>query len=282
MAAGERHISWRQGDVLADETVKELGISYPEEGEDFLVVIISHDCDLAATDDKEPQVEAIVARRIPKLGGDSFAKTARRLHIEYMVEGVSVCLELTWKHRVFIEKKPLFKSAPRPEVSLVQQGKTILRRWLGARYDRAAFPEAFEDRLRRAGTRKAPFLSRVETILDEGAEHVRALLFDLDDGLDVERQEPDDRYRLGIYVLYDSSIDEAMAAAAAEKTAAQLETLFNEAFHHTPGGWTGIELIYCDPLSDGAITVVQAAALKQWRLEHMSLRDDPPQAMLGN
>ena len=36
----------------------------------------------------------------------------------------------------------------------------------------------------------------------------------------------------------------------------------------------------CDPVSDSAITVAEREMLKQWRLEHMSLQDDPPQPMI--
>jgi hypothetical protein len=38
--------------------------------------------------------------------------------------------------------------------------------------------------------------------------------------------------------------------------------------------------MYCDPISDSAITVAQREMLKQWRLEHMSLQEDPPQPMI--
>ena len=36
----------------------------------------------------------------------------------------------------------------------------------------------------------------------------------------------------------------------------------------------------CDPVSNSAITVAEREMLKQWRLEHMSLQDDPQQPMI--
>lgn len=111
-------------------------------------------------------------------------------------------------------------------------------------------------------------------------DHVRALLFDLDEGMEVERTTPEDLYQLGIVILYDSLRDEPSSAAAAAKAAEELEALFDTAFHAPTGAWQNIRLQYCDPISDNAITVAQNEALKQWRLEHMSLQDDPPQPMI--
>ncbi len=160
-------------------------------------------------------------------------------------------------------------------------GIRILQRWLATRYYRAAFPEAFEDRLRDANILgKTRFLKKIEKILDENGSHIRGLLFDLDEGRDIERTTSDDLYQLGITVLYDSTKDEPTSAAAAAKSAAEIEELFNLAFNLGGSGWKNIRLIYCDPTSDNAITVAQSEMLKQWRLEHMSLRDEPPQPMI--
>ncbi len=88
MAGSDRKFSWRQGDVLSDEAAKALGLQHPESADETYVVVISHDCDLAAIADKEPESEVIVGRRIDKLGADSYGKTARRLHIEYLLISV--------------------------------------------------------------------------------------------------------------------------------------------------------------------------------------------------
>ena len=182
-----------------------------------------------------------------------------------------------------IEKQKLFELSPRNDIELGGRGIGILQRWLAARYHRAAFPEAFEDRLRAAvipGRRT--FLKKIELILSDGGEHIRGLLFDLDEGVNIERKAPDDVYQLGINVLYDSAKDEPTAAAVAKAAAHALEVLFSTAFYSEQAGWQNICLQYCDPMSDNAITVAQREMLKQWRLEHMSLQDDPPQPMITN
>ena len=83
MADTDRKFSWRQGDALTDEAAKALNLQHPDNPGGTVVVVISHDCDLTAVAEKEPESEIIVGKRIDKLGGDSYGKTARRLHIEY-------------------------------------------------------------------------------------------------------------------------------------------------------------------------------------------------------
>lgn len=282
MADVARQVLWLQGNVLTDEAAKTLGFRNREEGDDTFVVVISHDCDLAAAADKEAEAEVVVGSRIAKLGADSFAKTARRLHLEYQSDGGPVPLELLATAKRSISKANLFASEPRRDITLDGPGLRILQRWLAARYSRAAFPEAFEARLRAAPiSGKLTFLRKIENILAASGDHVRALMFDLDQGIDVERSTSDDLYQLGIVVLYDGVRDEPTAAAAATKVSEELEALFELAFQKPTGAWQNIQLKYCDPVSDNAITVAQSEALKQWRLEHMSLQDDPPSPMLA-
>lgn len=281
MADFGRQFSWRQGDLLTGEAAVALGYCAQEEADATFVVVISHDCDLTAEIEKEPIAELIVGRRIDKLGGASYGKTARRLHIEYQTQDVPVVLELMATAKQQIGKQKLFKFSPRDDVELDGRGIGILQRWLAARYHRAAFPEAFEDRLRAAIIPgKRTFLKKIELILSDGGEHIRGLLFDLDEGKDIERKTPDDVYKLGINVLYDSAKDEPTAAAVAKAAAHALEELFSTAFYSEQTSWQNICLQYCDSISDNAITVAQREMLKQWRLEHMSLQDDPPQPMI--
>ena len=281
MTDTHRKVSWRQGDVLTDETAKALNLQHSENPNGTLVVVISHDCDLAAAVEKEPVSEVIVGQRIKELGADSYGKTARRLHIEYQTDAGPIALELMATAKRQTSKAELFATDPRQDVWLDGRGIGILQRWLALRYHRAAFPEAFENRLRAANIAgKRTFLKKIESILSDEGNHIRALLFDLDEGKSVERETPEDLYQLGIVVLYDSLRNERTAAAAAAEVAQGLEKLFETAFHLPSSGWQNIFLQYCDPVSDSAITVAQKELLKQWRLEHMSLEDDPPQPMI--
>lgn len=281
MTDNARHLSWRQGDVLlADDAIK-LQLLTSDNAANRFAVVISHDCDLAAPVDREPDAEIIVGQRIDKLGTDSFSKTARRLHLEYQTDTGTLVLELAAKDKLRVQKEDLHRLVPSKEVSLSGQGIGILQRWLASRYHRAAFPEGFEVRLRRAEIAGKPqLLKKIESTLKDGGEHIRALLFDLDGGKSIERELPSDLYELGITVLYDSLRDEHAASVVAAKAAENLENLFAEAFCQNGTVWTDICLQYCEAISDSAITVAQREMLKQWRLEHMSLREGPPQTML--
>lgn len=283
MADTARNLSWHQGDILSDEAVVICGLGSAEgSSETLYAVVVSHDCDLAASESKEPNAEVITGRRVRKLGGDSFAKTARRLQVEYQSADGPVVLELLATGKVPVPKAKLFTSAPRRDITLDKQGLNILQRWLAARYRRTAFPEAFEARLRSPQmSGKKTFLERIEGILNAGGDHIRGLLFDLDEGADVERVALNDTYQLGVVVLYNSLRDEPEAAAVASNAVEELERLFTEAFGTQTGEWQGICLTYCDPMSDNAITVAQSEMLKEWRLEHMSLKDHPPQSIIS-
>lgn len=198
MADSARNLSWRQGDILSEEAAAICGLGFAEgSSEPIYSVVISHDCDLAASENKEPNAEVIIGKLVRKLGRDSFAKTARRLQIEYQSPNGQLVLELSAREKISVPKASLFTCEPRRDIVLDKQGLNILQRWLAARYRRAAFPEAFEARLRSPQMPgKTTFLDRIEGILEAGADHIRGLLFDLDEGTDVERVAPTDTYQL--------------------------------------------------------------------------------------
>ena len=68
MADTDRKFSWRQGDALTDEAAKALNLQYPENPGATVVVVISHDCDLTAVAEKEPESEIIVGKMATTLG----------------------------------------------------------------------------------------------------------------------------------------------------------------------------------------------------------------------
>jgi hypothetical protein len=59
-----------------------------------------------------------------------------------------------------------------------------------------------------------------------------------------------------------------------------LETTFKELFFNASNSWKQIELLDCMVMSDEALTYAQSTLLKQWRLEHLSLREDPEGPMM--
>jgi hypothetical protein len=236
-----------------------------------VVVVISHDCDIANLQ-KEPQLEVIVGRRIAALGADANAKTPRRLHIAFQTGSGLVPVELEATGKRSISNQDLRKHSPCPDWTLQPEDLVILQAWLAARYRRSAFPEQFEERLRAVS-------KKIVKALVPAAQHIIAVFFDVDGGREVARSGPDDLYGLRILLLYDSRNDESSAHTAADLAADMIADVFEAAFL-TDAGWKNIQLFDCFAVSDSVMTIAQSRLLKEWRLEYVSLEDDPQQPML--
>ncbi|CAN7599169.1 hypothetical protein LJR289_004357 [Pseudoduganella sp. LjRoot289] len=272
MTISTRDTPWRQGMVLQDEAVVEFGLA-GEGPAERVVVVISHDCDIANLE-KEPQVEVITGRRIAVLGADANAKTPRRLHIAFQTESGPVAVELQAIDKRLIPNQALRRHLPRAGWCLLSEDLVILQAWLAARYRRSAFPEQFEERLRSKAARK------IAKALEPAGQHIIAVFFDVDGGHEVARTDVDDLYSLRVTLLYESGKDEPAAHAAAELACDAIVEIFESIFQSATG-WHNIQLLDCSSISDNAMTVAQSRLLKEWRLEYLSLEGDPQQAMLG-
>src|SRR5260370_16796838 len=148
MVAWARDHPWGQGHVLTSESNVALGVVRAEDAGSAVAVVISHDCDLAQGSETEPSVEIIVAKRIDAANGNfTHAKNSRRLHLECVVDGVTAYLDMQAQGKREIKKDDLAGHAPSPNVIVKPEDRSVLQRWLAARYRRAAFPDEFERRL---------------------------------------------------------------------------------------------------------------------------------------
>lgn len=272
MVEWSRNTPWRQGHVLPEEAAVALSLS-----KDSIIVVISHDCDLSAVPDKEPAVEVICGRLVNDQDHGNFAhaKAARILHIPFVCGDETQWVELAATEKVSISKTKLVEFSPRTDFRLESPGNVILQHWLAARYKRAAFPDAFDKRLEDSGLR-----DKLTRILEPLGEHIRAIFFDLDDGKEIEHIGPDDTYVLVIHLLYFTESDPEKAQAAAEKASEEIERAFRAKLSSPTGQWMFIELRECSVISDQSMTIWQSLQFKEWRLEHLSLRKDPPDPTL--
>lgn len=277
MADGQRpSTDWRQGHVLHPEVAASLGLLWTESPEETVVVMVTHDCDISAAPEREPDVELIVGRRIGAPGADTNAKTARRLHIVFHGLDGDVAVELLAANKTRLPKHAVLGTAARADLALSPESLATLQHWLAARYRRAAFADQFEERLK---AKPGQLDRKIAKTLAAASIHVLAIFFDVDEGVEVVRTEPDDPYQLRITLLYDSTKDEPAAFAAAEKAANAIADAFEHAFFDG-AKWTQIQLLSCDAVSDSVMTVAESRLLKRWRLDHMSLADEPQQPML--
>ena len=272
MATWDRDTPWRQGHVLTSESSVALGLVSADRAESAFTVVISHDCDLAQTPEAEPLVEMIVAERIGAANGNfTHAKNSRRLHLECVVSGTVAFLDMQALDKTSTRKDDLAGHAPSAIVVVKPEDRSVLQRWLAARYRRAAFPDEFERRLNDTGVSK-----RIAKILEPLGKHLVAVFFDVDEGVEHVRNGEGDLYVLRIDLLYSTEEDPAAALEAAEKAVASIAAAFRERCFDPATGWKWIELAGCEPVSDEAMTYAMSTQLKRWNMDYLSLRADPP------
>lgn len=273
-----RDTEWRQGCVLTDEDALALGlVEALASGQ--RAVVISHDCDLP--NDAELIVEIIIGSVVAKVDPMlARARNPRRLHLSFSVPGgEETCIELRHSDRMNVAKEILAEmNSFDGDLLLSPDEKRALKQWLAARYGRPAFPNAFEQRLRKTvGKKTAEYC--IAKILEPVSSHLVGLFFDLGEERTSEALEGEP-YFLSISVVYDATEGGQAARLAAESTAAELQKLFEQAYG-VPDTATEIALERCEAVADTFLTLADLRKVDQWRLEYISLREEPPGAFFA-
>lgn len=241
--------------------------------ENHRTVVITHDCDLPHGG--ETSVEVIVADVVTEANPQlSYAKNPRKLHLGYEIaSGESVVIELRHGERRVVPKDEFKRHAVKDcSILLPVDAKRALKQWLAARYGRPAFPNAFEDRLRKSIGNKKTVERQIGKILEPEAKHLIGLFFDLGEQRS-EEISVGDPYALSISVVYAATEGGKQARESAEKIADQLRELFERAYGK-PDTATEIALDSCEAVADISITLADLRRVDQWRLEYISLGDD--------
>jgi hypothetical protein len=262
---------WRQGHVLTAVSAQKLGLIHPDgEADDPIVLVVSHDCDLAAPSQMEPDCEVILGRHIEAPDGAyTNAKSPRKLHLTFSAGTVRVIAEFIATDKRKITKDAISQDAPSTNVRLTRDEFTILQSWLAARYRRPSFPDDFEARFKKKRTDK-----KLADIVAKSGNHLLAVFFDVDSGLDVVRQAVDDAYSLGIYLVFKVTDDPSVAEIAAKDTAKAITSLITNTFLNN-GKWEGIELLECDAIAESVMSLYEGRMYKQWQFDYLSLRTNP-------
>lgn len=275
MSAGwTRETPWRQGHVLPLEASVTLGLSHPETPEATCVVVVSHDCDLANDNlHTEPDVEVIVGRHLKEANGNYlWAKAPRTLHINALHNGNVAVIELTATAKRAIPKDGLAAFTPDSAYCLSGKSLAILRSWLSIRYNRAAFPDLFVQRLSDADVNK-----RLASRMESHGQHVSAVYFDVDGGRELDRTDGS-AYELQIVLAYQPGDDPEETAKRVDSLGQWIEQLFaSKYFDSSSDTWDGIALKSCMAISEDDLTVSKAKLLKQWLLEYLTLKADDEQ-----
>jgi len=263
-----RETNWRQGSVLPVAAAQTFSFIEPGDA-NGCVVVISHDCDLAnANLDVEPDLEVIVGRIVPAADGNfTWGKAPRSLHYTAHRDGIPVVIELVTTSKRLVRKADLAPLSPDPAFVLDGRGLAVLRSWLGARYNRAAFPDAFVNRMQstKADAKLAKAL--------EGSGHLISLVYiDLDGGAQIER-EAGDPYELSLVLVFSPGDDPVTAADSADELADEVEAAVRARLKDPKK----LVLKACLAISEDDLTVSRARVLSRWRLEYMTLRADDEQ-----
>lgn len=272
-----RNSPWRQGSLLTDEAVTALNLATSGCLDATVVIVATHDCDLAQLTDREPNVEVIIGRRIQKLdGNNTHAKSSRTLHIAF--EGNEPFLaEFIITDKRIIDKNVLAGFEPEVNFKLSPPEFATFQLWLASRYRRAAFPDEFEHRMKESG-----LASKISKIVKQYGEMITAIFFDVDDGREIAHTTSDEVYVLDITLLHEVEPDRDAAVEAAEKAKAAIEDAFKaKLVHEQSGVWQKIELRYIDVVSEESLTYRQSKLFRKWRLDHISLGADPQQPVLA-
>ena len=268
MPGWDRDTPWRQGDTLTNDDAVRIGVV---DGplKNSIVVVISHDCDLAAPPSIEPDVEVIIGRMVDRPDGNlTLAKSPRKLHLPFKGPGGDIWVELSSTAKVKFSKETWTGIKPCRDLSLPRNHRTTLQLWLAVRYRRSAFPDSFNERLSNTSLKET-----LAKILEPLGEYIRAVFFDVDGGDEVRRNEPEDTYTLDIYLVFDTSGDPDKAETAAREAAEKITNEFKAKLFDGLN-WKHIELRCCETMSDEALSYKQSQYLRRWYLDHISLRSD--------
>ncbi|MGM0540543.1 MAG: hypothetical protein ACQERT_15245 [Thermodesulfobacteriota bacterium] len=126
--------------------------------------MISHSCDLAHHDlSGEPNAEILVAEFVHAEDGNfTHGKHPRKLHLKMYGPGQNIqVLEFVPWRRVFVDRLALFKDEPDHERYLLREDIQALTAWMAQRYQRAAFPDAFNNTIRSVGKKPNRIYARL-------------------------------------------------------------------------------------------------------------------------
>jgi hypothetical protein len=250
---------WRQGSILTAESATRLGLSKKDDNPETIVLVVSHDCDLAHPDlTLEPEVEVIVGHILntgAAQGQFTEAKHPRRLHLGFTAGTNKIAGDFIASRKTTIKKSDLADD-PATSVKPNPDELSALQRWLSARYRRATFPSEFNKRI-------DPIKDKLGKIMDRTGCHVTGIFFAVDKGNDVERNGEDDVYELKIFLLENSESDPGEAKKTLSSARSQIRDLFRKEFKKGVG-YKFIELEDVYPTSDQLMTIRQSWRLREW------------------
>lgn len=204
-------------------------------------VVVTQDCDIVhEPTEEDPFIEFIIGN----LSEDKSCKNGRnprKLHLENNGQ----ILEFIIHNRFFVKKDSLagfdFSDVL---FELTLDNKKILKKWLGNRYTRAAFPDEFNTRLAKA---------KVSKLTEKGiSTRVSHIFFEVED----KELLTDEIYNLNVMVVVDDSAD-------TEKD--KIEDAYFEVFDSIDGIKSNLRVV-----TEDEITLKDLQKYKRWDKDSIS------------
>ncbi len=166
--------NWRQGTFLPDdfahELIKELNLAMSVDNGDTLI-ITSHDCDVNSRNfTDEPYAELVIARKAERDGNKKMGKSSRFLQLKTEINSEEVYYEMRASDRFSIARTRLSSFSPANYLS--PANTEFLSEWLARRYSRAAFPNAFDERI-------SPLKGKIKSCLQNVSGDIFGIYFSL-------------------------------------------------------------------------------------------------------
>ena len=193
------------------------------------------------------------------------AKNTRLLHVAVSDSGKDKFAELSAARMLTIPKRELAVFQPNNKCQILLPEILVLQDWLASRYKRAAFPDQLND-----------LLSKVDKTLEKvgkNAPHaIRAVYVEYEPENPVLEQG--ELYEVRIHIVFSTETPNAekVALEAAERVSARFKQQFMK-----DGKWQRLELRDCRAIADTAFTYYDISKMKRYRLDHISLKQAPPE-----
>jgi hypothetical protein len=246
---------WRQFSVVPPVLLQELRADLPNGlPADAVLLVASHDCDVANPSfEAEPQVELLVARYVDAIDGNlTHGKNPRRLQLDLQTPAGARPCEVSVNDKCWVSRRGLMRHRPFDGHSLAPSDRRMTARWLSKRYDRAAFPNAFNERL--SGAR-----AQVRQLLRRSGQHLEGLYVAV----------PEEELPVGQpYELLLQGLISVETAASLE-----LRTQAQECLDRLAGildGCPGIEVLESTLVSEDQFTVDDVNRTKRWDWDWLS------------
>lgn len=138
-----RELGWHQGALIPVSVGTELATLLPNFEH---AVVASQDCDIVAPVSLEATVDLLPAELSVEVNGELlYGKHPRRLCVA-LENGQFATVDI--RQRATVHKGDLVDNAPNGDAAVKLPDRKLLAKWLGKRYSRHAFPDAFNERLR--------------------------------------------------------------------------------------------------------------------------------------